>query len=333
MYSSLLASTMMVVWKALESYELEPAALFTRAGLDTSRLEDPNARYRYEPVRRLWELAVAETGDPCFGLTAAQHWHPSNFHGLGYAWLASGSLKDALERLIRYFRIVTTDPEELRLVQHAEEYEFRVDTSKVQYRALDVEYDLLLALLMDACRISAGEAFAARRVSLQRTRPSCADRFEAFFGAEVRYGADANSVYFDRLALERQLPTGNLELARANETVVQTYLAHLDRSDVVMRVKVALLEHLPSGHVSEEEIAQGLHLSLRTLQRKLRDEGTSYKELLDETRRELATEYIKNPHVSISEITYLLGFSEPSNFSRAFKRWTGSSPSAFRAMS
>jgi AraC-like DNA-binding protein len=98
-----------------------------------------------------------------------------------------------------------------------------------------------------------------------------------------------------------------------------------------MRVKVALLEHLPSGHVSEEEIAQGLHLSLRTLQRKLRDEGTSYKELLDETRRELATEYIKNPHVSISEITYLLGFSEPSNFSRAFKRWTGSSPSAFRA--
>ncbi len=110
-------------------------------------------------------------------------------------------------------------------------------------------------------------------------------------------------LHLDKDTLEQHLPTGNAELARANEQVIQTYLAHLDRSDVVMRVKIALLERLPSGPVSERSIAEAFNMSLRTLQRKFQDEGTTYKEFLDETRRELAAGYVKNPHVSISEIT------------------------------
>ncbi|MCP3871186.1 MAG: AraC family transcriptional regulator [Gammaproteobacteria bacterium] len=330
MYSSLLASTTLVVWKALESYGLDSATLFKRAGLDPAQVENPQARYPYSAVRKLWELAIQESGDPCFALIAAQQWHPSNFHALGYAWLASHSLKEAMERLIRYFRVVTTDPEDLSLLEHDKEYEFVIDTSSVVYRGLDAEYDLLLALVLDACRLAKGDDFRSKRVCLQRPPPSCAERYEAFFGCPVEFDAPGYRMFFDKSSLDQSLPTGNAEIARANDQVILTYLSQLNRSDTVMRVKVALIERLPSSMVSKEDVADVLNMSSRTLLRKLHDEDTSFKQLLDETRRELAEEYIKNPEVSIGEITYLLGFSEPSNFTRAFKRWTGRAPISFR---
>ena len=146
----------------------------------------------------------------------------------------------------------------------------------------------------------------------------------------MEFDAPEYSLHFDKPALERLLPTGNAEVARANDQVIMAYLAQLQRNDLVMQVKVALIERLPSGPVSKEQLSEALGVSLRTLQRKLADEGTSFKQLLDETRRDLAEGYIKNTQVSIGEITYLLGFSEVSNFSRAFKRWTGLAPAEFR---
>jgi AraC-like DNA-binding protein len=92
-----------------------------------------------------------------------------------------------------------------------------------------------------------------------------------------------------------------------------------------------LIEKLPAGTPSEGDIARALNLSVRSLQRRLGDEHTTFKQLLDDTRRELALQYIRDPSVTITEMTYLLGYAEPANFSRAFKRWTGSSPSAVRA--
>ncbi len=330
MHSSLLASTTLVVWKAIETYGLDARPLFERAGLDPVSLEDSVARYPYEDVRKVWELAIEETGDPCFALIAARQWHPSNFHALGYAWLASRSLKEALQRLIRYFRVVTTDPEELSLVEVGLAYEFLIDSSQVVYRGLDEEYDFLLAILIDACRLSLGEGFNPQRVCLQRSPPSCRDRYAKFFGCQPEFDSPNYLLSFDKAALDQLLPTGNAEVARANDQVILRYLAELNRSDLVMRVKVALIESLPSGEVSKEQVAESLAVGQRTLQRKLHDEGTSFKQLLDETRRELADGYIKNPQVSLGEITYLLGFSEASNFSRAFKRWTGNSPAEFR---
>ena len=281
-------------------------------------------------MRKLWELAIEETEDPCFVLTAARQWHPGNYHALGYAWLASRSLREAMQRLIRYFRVVTTDPEKLSLVETDLAYEFQIDTSSVVYQALDAEYDFILAILIDACRLSLGEGFNPQRVCLQHPPPSCKDRFAKFFGCQPEFDAPNYLLSFDKAALDQLLPTGNVEVARANDQVIMRYLAELNRSDLVMRVKVALIEGLPSGQVSKEQVSESLGVSLRTLQRKLHEEGTGFKQLLDETRRELADGYIKNPQVSLGEITYLLGFSEASNFSRAFKRWTGNSPAEFR---
>lgn len=135
MHSSLLASVTQVLWKALENEGHDCRRLFERAGLDADKLYDANARYPYAGVRKIWQLAIAQTNDPCFALVAACCWHPANFHGLGFAWLASTNLKEAVERAIRYFRIVTSDPEQLFLIEHADCYEFIVLCPRLDERA------------------------------------------------------------------------------------------------------------------------------------------------------------------------------------------------------
>ena len=133
--------------------------------------------------------------------------------------------------------------------------------------------------------------------------------------------------------MEIELPTANTTMARACDHIIDEYLARLDHTHIVNRVRTHLVESMPSGRVHEEATAKALHMSVRSLQRKLKQEGTTFKKVLDDTRRELSISYIKDKHTSINEITYLLGYSDPANFSRAFKRWTGMAPTAARTVS
>ena len=137
-------------------------------------------------------------------------------------------------------------------------------------------------------------------------------------------------MYFSKASLEAHLHTANPRLARVNDRVITQYLAQFDKGSTAMRVRAKLIDLLSAGNVTQQDVADSLHMSLRTLQRKLSVENTSYKVLLDETRRELANQYLRQACLSVSEVTYLLEFSEPSNFARAFKRWTGRTPSDFR---
>ena len=130
--------------------------------------------------------------------------------------------------------------------------------------------------------------------------------------------------------LEQKLEGANPELARHNDEIVVRYLAQMQKQNLRARVHAALIEQLPQGEPSQKKIAEALHMSPRNFQRKLAEEGTSYTGLLSDTRRDLALSYVRDASYTLGEITYLLGFSDASSFNRAFKRWTGQSPSAFR---
>ncbi len=136
---------------------------------------------------------------------------------------------------------------------------------------------------------------------------------------------------FSKQLVDAPLTHANPELARINDQAVVDYLARFDRNSITMQVRTKIIEGLHDGTPHQESIAHSLNVSLRSLQRKLNNEDTSFKTLLETTRRELALHYIRETHRSLGEITYLLGFSEPSNFTRAFKRWTGVSPIEYRA--
>jgi AraC-like DNA-binding protein len=120
------------------------------------------------------------------------------------------------------------------------------------------------------------------------------------------------------------------ELARANDQVVIDYLKRNDKGNIINDVRGCIIECLPSGGASQEKVASQVNRSTRSLQRKLSEHGTSYKKLYEEIRKDLAMQYLKESNHTISEVTYLLGFTEPSNFTRSFKRWTGITPNEYQ---
>ena len=125
MQFSTITSWARLIWEALRSYGVDADAVVGEVGLDPSALEDPNGRYPVTSMVRLWRLAVARSGDPCFGLTAAAQWHPTTWHGLGFAWLASETLEDALGRLERYSAVITTAAD-IRLEQRLDDFRLTV---------------------------------------------------------------------------------------------------------------------------------------------------------------------------------------------------------------
>ena len=329
MRGSSISSWALLVAKALEADGYDSEDLFRRAGLDPAKLKDADARYPIEGMRRLWRLAVQVTGDPYFGLKAARFWHPTTMNALGYSWMASDSLRDALTRMTRYGRLVTTVAE-MTLEEFDDHFAFRIRSLIARSQTPNEAVDAGLATLVGMCRMSYGDDFHPLRVVTQRPAFDDPAPFVEYFQAPVEFSAPDNILYFSKASLEAHLPTANPRLARVNDRVITQYLAQFDKGSTAMRVRAKLIDLLSAGNVTQQDVADSLHMSLRTLQRKLSVENTSYKELLDETRRELANQYLRQACLSVSEVTYLLGFSEPSNFARAFKRWTGRTPSDFR---
>lgn len=324
-----ISSVVGLIENALCTYGCDPGPLFAKAGIDRKMSFDPNTRILITKVQTLWELSVEATGDPCFGLTAAEQFQPAALQGLGFSWLASDTLRDALGRFVRFSRLLNTF-----FKAYLDDSENTVDLVLLGPESwpnfVHAAGDMGIAILMRMCQITVGKHIVPVRVILQRPTPPCADRFNAFFAAPIEYGTPDNRLCFEPHLVNQPLMTNNPELARINDQAVIDYLARFDSSNISMRVRASIIEQLPSGTPSQVSIAAALHVSLRGLQRKLRDEETNFKALLEDTRRELAIHYIREAQHSTSTVAYLLGYSEPSNFNRAFRQWTGCSPSVFR---
>jgi len=324
-----LASWTRALRKQLDALGLDSVALCREAGLDPTLLDDPNARYPLSATTRLWQLAVEASGDPALGLKTSQFVSPTSFHALGYALVASTSLREVFERIVRYHQVVS-DALELELSLVGERYEFRLRVPPDSPAPAAEAVDAFVAIYVRTCRNRLGRSYAPLAVHLRRPEPVDPQPWLDVFRAPVFFAAEENLLHFSRADFERTLDDGNPELAEHNEAVLKRTLEQLHPPTWQRRVRNCLEAQLPNGEPSAERIAQALHLSLRSLQRHLADEGVGYESLLAETRHSLALQHMRDPRCSISEIAYLLGFADTSSFSRAFKRWTGQSPSQYR---
>jgi AraC-like DNA-binding protein len=319
-----------LIWDALESYRIDAEAVFQEAGLDAELLRDPNSRYKTRSMARLWAAAQEASGDPCFGLTVAEQWRPTSWHGLGFAWLASGTVDEALRRLVRYSAVLSTAAD-FSLVETETSLDLVLGVQPGAAAEVNaIATGAVAANVVHMCRYIAGADFAPRQVALPYDIDGCRQRFREFFRAPVAYDTTELVISMDPVAVHEPLSTANAELAYVNEKVVRDYLAQLSGTPTVMRVRARLIDGLSSGPVPAAVIANELNMSPRTLQRKLQEEGTSYSEVLSETRQTFALRLIQDRELSLSDITYLLGFSEVSSFSRSFKSWTGKSPRDWR---
>lgn len=328
MSATALTSWARAIRRTVEQAGVDAGPLFVEAGLDLQALGDPNARYPVARTARLWRLAVAATGNPALGLEVARNVTPTTFHALGYSQVASTTLKEAFERSVRYFHIIS-DAGELAFQRQGDEYRFEIRTEPGADAPAQESMDAFAAVLVRMVRGLAGRDAWPLAVELPRAAPANPALYRRVFGCAPRYGAAQTALVFDRALIERPLDGANPELARQNDQIVIEHLARLSRSQLASRVRAMLVSALPNGVPQAGKIAAALHLSPRSLQRKLAAENTSFKALLEQSREALARAYLAAGSHSVSEVTFLLGYTDTSAFSRAFRRWTGVAPSLY----
>jgi len=315
--------------RALEMEGVDPAAVLSAAHVERIRRNDPMLRITESDINAIFARAVEATGDPCFGLKVAQQIAPGVLHALGYALLASDTLEDLCRRMVRFWGLVAQGVDVW--VREVDETELLFGAAPrnpgLCFETQDVWAALVLRLMRDAHH----QDFNPLRMELRRPLPAGGDEaFRRFFRCPIEYNREFNWFHFDLRVMCEPLVGASPEMAQYNDQIVMGYLEKLDRDDIVNRVRSHIVNGLSAGAFSRSEIADELHMSASTLQVKLARRGQSFQQILDDTRHELALGYISQSRLSVTEIAFMLGFSDLSNFIRAFRRWTGKSPTEFR---
>lgn len=331
MYLTKLASIQLVNWNILEAYNKDPLDVFTRVRLDPRLMHQPGARYSLNKVAALWEQMEKVIEDQCFGLAAAKCWHPSNFGTLGYALLMSTCLRTTLERLIRFHSVIS-DAAFGKLIENQDRTTLVFNlTNKDEKQYSPAREDAAIAWIMSVLQVNYQRPLSPVSLSFTHGRPpGCAGKYYELFQGPIIFDAPVSGIELSLDDADRILPSGNKDMAEFNDQAMTKYLLTKNSDPLVSRVTKIIVEHLPSGDATIEKAASELFMSKRKLQRLLQDEGTSFMTILNETRADIAKEYVRNKDMDLTEIAFLLGFSEQSTFSRSFKRWTGKSPSSFR---
>jgi AraC-like DNA-binding protein len=309
---------------------IDTAALLGEVGLGELDPSNPDARLLLVRLDKLWDRAAARAGDPDLGLHVAESVDPGSFGLLSYLGTASATFGEGLRRLLRYFRLLSDGSRyELAVRDGIATVTANQDTPFNAAVRQRVEFTISV-LFCYARRLITGD-WQVLDVFFEHAPPPDLAEHRRVYGRVPRFATLHSGFSFDGELLVRPLLTGNPTLAELLERLAAHLLADLPP---VATLAGALRELcLRDGFEHEltlESAAHRLHLSPRTLQRRLREEGTSHQEVIDDSRRHLASRMLVQSGLGIAEVAFALGFSEPSGLHRAFKRWTGMTPAEYR---
>lgn len=329
-----LSGWMIPMSKVMQANNIDVEQALTECGISAEDLENQESRIALAKLAKLIDYCNENLPRKDFTVQVAEQFHPGMFHALGYAMMSSASLKDGLERIVRYKRIVSNACR-LELTEESDELMLRVVTLYHDGTRIPItgpgEIETFLATVVKFGREALETKLRPRRVYFRAPKPDHGDDYlRDFFGCELNFNTEFDAIVFDREQASKRLLAYNMMLTQSHEKMLDEYLCRIDKSDLANLVRCKIYERLSLGAPTQQEVADNLGMSLRNLQRKLSEQGTSYKEILERMRRKLALEYIDQPHLSLGEIGYLVGFASVANFNRAFKRWTGCTPGEFR---
>lgn len=314
---------------ALRARGLDAAALLTRLGIDEDDLRKLHGRLTLEAFMDLHAACIAETGDRAFPLHAASHLDRDAFPVAFYMMGSQATLRDGY-RFVRPYRAMIVDRIEFNLTEHGavSHIDFELDGKPLAPPAF-AEY--LLALVLALGRLLTPSAPPPSEVIFAHRFPRHAEESGEFFGAPVRFGGDGVRYVFPRPRFDIPIAGADPHLGQLlAESAESWVIEHPMNERLRDRVRRWLAhQKLERGEPASSEIASALHMSDRTLRRRLSSEATSVRQLLDEVRNERAIELLEAGKETLDEIAYHLGFSGANAFRRAFKRWTGESPAAY----
>ncbi|HXX04384.1 MAG TPA: AraC family transcriptional regulator [Xanthobacteraceae bacterium] len=308
---------------------LDVGALFAASGIDAAALDAPGARLQTERISRLWELAVEKSGNPALALAQHNVARPKSFDVVGYTMMSCADLRGAFERLIRYMLILS---DALTLTMDVEPAGDRMtfvlfggDRPVPRQRI-----EFIFVTVISFCRWISRRDIYPRAVEFAYPTPSDPKLYQEVFRCPVSYDAPCHSILFAHGDMTAPLPTSNPQLAELHERFAGDYLRQFDHAQTSYRVREVIVRSLPDGEPRRDQVAGELCMSERTLQRRLETEATSFGQLLDNTRRELAEQYLGRLNLSLAQAAYMLGFADQRSFFRACKRWFKLSPGQYR---
>lgn len=309
-----------------------PVELYRAAQLELAPavIAEPDRRIPFAQLVALFEHAALLTGDADFGLHLSERVQLQVFDIFGYTILHSPNLGEAWRRMTRYYRL-WTDGSAFRLEEDGQWVRLSYLLLDAQVKTYRQDCEFSLALVANQPRLITGVDLAPHKVSFQHHSPASTTEHRRLFRAPVFFGQSVNEVIFARAAMELPLSNADPGLGAVLDRYANELLAKYPRHDgATDRLRRLLSEALRGGDPSLAAMAKQMQMSARTLQRKLKEEGTSYQLLLDEMRHELSMRYLLEPGITIGEVAYLLGFSETATFHRAFRRWQGMPPGEYQ---
>jgi AraC-like DNA-binding protein len=306
-----------IVGRTLKAEGVDLATELADRGVELDKVDPAEGRLDPATSRAIWTVVEQRSADPVFGLSMLRNIDYLDFEDLGVALVASGSAEDVIARIVRYHGLISD-----RVVMSAQVgrslLEVTLDHRGTNWRAGEFSAGLITGALRDRF----GRSIAPAEVHLGFTNPPGEDIYQRFFRSPVLGGTPATRLIFDRAVLSRYGLPEPIGIAERFEKILRSRVEHLERDrSAGAAVRAAIREIIGADPPTLARAAAALHVSERTLQRRLRTEGTSFAALLDATRRELADEWLREDRLTRTEIAYLLGFSHPSSFSRALRRW------------
>ena len=307
----------------------DAARVMGQAGVSDRALGDPLLALDLGDYCAMMELAAAETRHDNFGLWFGQQFQPRALGLIGEIALASPTLGAAVENVATLFPF-HQQATETRLAKDGDllRLEYRILDGRIMERRQDAE--LTMGMFANVFRACLGPAWAPEEVHFEHLRPLEWRQHEQAFDAQVHFGQRTNCVVFRDTHLHRRMPDGDLARATRLRDQLTALVGNTGAAPFLERVRAEIRSRLADGYPHVEDVAEALDVPRWTLQRRLGDHGTSFSEAVESVRRDLAALYVRQRHIPLSDVADLLGYSELSAFSRAFRRWFDMAPISWR---
>lgn len=310
--------------------------ILAEARIKRTFASSPDNRVPGSQVERLWQIAAERTGDPLVGLHMGECYNPGALDIFGYVMLSCTTVGEALLKFSRYAPLLNDGMRIELISEKAIAYcrcTFVEGADNYLLRTPDQAVDTTWAGLARELKRLPVHPIIPHSVWFRHAAPSlqAVSEYQRVIEAPLQFGAAEDRFAIPVDALEQPLRSANPALLQVFDQYADKALRQLELADSrAQQVARVVAEKLKGSTPVLGDVARHMAMSTRNLQRVLRESGTSYQLLLDEVRRDVAIQHLSNPATSVSQVGFLLGFSESSAFHRAFRRWTGQSPSAFR---
>jgi AraC-like DNA-binding protein len=330
---SLSAASVNMVLFAARQQGVDTDAMMQTVGIRPEQLRDPDGRVPIRQMQALWGKIIAQTGDPDLALRLGELINPVAVGVLAYVMMHSPTLGQAFGKLCQYQDIVCDGSRTSgRRVGNQFWLSLHITSPDIIYP--DYVYNTELSVYLSAMRAMTGLPIVAQEIRFAYPKPARTSEHERIFApARLVFDADETVMILDVSLLDTPVLNASPSLFTLFDRHADDLLRRLQTPLLSARVRAEILTLMKGEEPTLATIADRLALGVRTLQLHLKDEGTTYQQLLDETRKELAIKHLRDCQMSTTDIAYLLGFTEPSVFFRAFKKWTGQTPGTYRLAS